>query len=417
MAASELKLSALPYQEALSDYLKTEEPETWAWFDSAQVRLEYADSLRLELLKQAYRLDPAAYPDLFAALADAKARLGLEVPVTIYQSQRNQQLNAALLYLPGEAHILLEGGLLQLLSPAELRGVLGHELAHYVLWSGGDGRMLLVDRIAHAMANDPRAEPSQIESARLMRLYTEIFADRGALQVTGDPNVVISGLVKIQTGLAQVDPVSYVRQAEEIFARAKVKTEGVSHPEAFIRARALMLWAENAPNVDAEIARMLEGERTLDQLDLVGQQHLTQLTRRWLQLLLRPAWFRTEPVRGQLRLFFPDFDFVPEDERDDALLAELREASNTVRDYFCYLLLDFASVDPELELEPVRAAFALAGEVGWDDRLESLVVKELKIKKREAQRLRAEVQAPAEGEAATDSEVQNQAGAVKGDEP
>lgn len=400
MAAAETQLSALPYQEALGHYLQTEEPETWAWFDSAQARSEYAEALRVDLLKKTYRLDPAAYPELFAALADAKARLGLEVPVTIYQSQRNEQLNAALLYLPGEAHIVLEGGLLQLLSPAELRGVLGHELAHYVLWSHHGGRMLLVDRIVHAMAADPRAEASHVESARLMRLYTEIFADRGALLVTGDPHTVIAGLVKIHTGLTQVDPASYVRQAEEIFSRAKVKTDGVSHPEAFIRARALMLWAENAPEVDAEIARMIEGERSLDQLDLLGQQRLTALTHRWLQLFLRPTWFRTEAIRGHVRLFFPDFDFAGEGHRDDALLTELRSAASSIRDYFCYLLLDFAAADPELELEPLRAAFALASELGWDERLESLVVKELKLKKREAQRLRAEARAAAAEDAA-----------------
>jgi hypothetical protein len=38
----------------------------------------------------------------------------------------------------------------------------------------------------------------------------------------------------------------------------------------------------------------------------------------------------------------------------------------------------------------LQAAFALASRLGWDERLESLVVKELKLKKREAQRLRAE---------------------------
>jgi Zn-dependent protease with chaperone function len=401
MATADSALLPLPYHEALADYLKTEEPETWGWFDSAEVKSEFAETLRVDLLRQTYRLDPAAHPELFAALGDAQTKLGVQSPVTVYQSQTNQQLNAALYHLPGEAHIVFEGAMLQLLTPAELRAVLGHELAHHVLWSG-TGRVLLADRILQAMAADPRAQPSHFESFRLMRLYTEIYADRGSLRVTGDPAVVISALVKIATGLAQVDPASYVRQAEEIFARAKVKTEGISHPEAFIRARAVMLWAENAPNLEQEIARMIEGDRSLDKLDLLGQHRLTALTRRWLQLFLRPAWFRTDTVRGQVRLLFPDFDFAVEDHRDDALLAELREASISVRDYFCYLLLDFSAVDAELETEPLKAAFVLATALGWDERLEALVVKELKVKKREAQKLRAEARtAAAEAEANT----------------
>src|SRR4051812_31230343 len=107
MAAFETTLRALPYQEALASYLKTEEAETWAWFDSRDAQAEYAESLRLELLKQTYRLEPATYPELFAALSDAKDRLGLEIPVTIYQSQSNRDLNATLYFLPGEAHIVL----------------------------------------------------------------------------------------------------------------------------------------------------------------------------------------------------------------------------------------------------------------------------------------------------------------------
>lgn len=390
MTDSETPLRPLPYQESLANYLRSQEPETWAWFAATEARSSDVELLRTELLKQTYRLEPVAFPGLFSALADAKAKLGLEnIPAHVYQAQSNRELNAALYFVPGEVHIVLQGDVLQLLDPAELRGVLGHELAHFVLWSGADQRFVLTDRISQAMANDPRAEPSHGESARLMRLYTEIFADRGALRVTGDPGAVISGLIKMQTGLRQVDAASYVRQAEEVFARAKVKTEGLSHPEAFIRTRAVMLWADGKPEVDAEVTRMIEGEVVLEKLDLVAQQRFAALTRRWLQLFLRHAWFHTDAVRGHARLFFPDFDFSLEGHRDAPLLDELREAGTSVRDYFCYLLLDFAAVDPELEFEPLRAAFALTSALGWDERLESLVVKELKLKKREAQQLRA----------------------------
>jgi hypothetical protein len=408
----ELKLQPLPYHRSLAHYLRTEEPETWAWFASAEAKAEHAESLRLELLKQTYRLDAAAYPDVFAALADAKSRLGLEIRVTLYQSQRNVQLNASIVYLPGEAHIIFEGGILQLLNPAELRSVLGHELAHYLLWDADGNEALVTDRAIHAMANDPRAEPSHQESARLMRLYTEIFADRGSLQVTGDPHVVISSLVKLQTGLTQVDVPSYVRQADEIFSRSKINAEHLTHPEAFIRARAINLWAENASNVDAEVARMIEGETSLDRLDLLAQQRVTSQTRRWLQLFLKATWLRTDAIRGQLKLYFPEFDFIAEDGRDDPLLDELRRAGTGVRDYFCYVLLDFVAADPELELEPLREAFALASEVGWDERLETLAVKELKLKKRDAQRVRAEARERLSNSAEIDSEPANEAEAT-----
>lgn len=390
MGLSESTLLAPPYLEALALYLQTEEPETWAWFDSTQAQTDYADALRLDLLKQTYRLDAVAHPDLFVALEEAKAKLGVTVPVTIYQSQRNRELNAALFFLPDEAHIVFEGDVLRLLDPAELRGVLGHELAHFVLWSGSERRFFITDRIMQAMAHEPRAESSHIESARLLRLYTEIFADRGALQVTADPTAVVSGLVKMQTGLAQIDAASYGRQAEEVFAKSKVRTEELSHPEAFIRARATMLWAGDREKIEPEVTRMIEGAPSLDKLDLLGQQRVTRLTRAWLHTYLQPDWIRTDAVRGHARMFFPEFEFKAEVSAEKDSLVELRDAALSVRDYFCFLLLDFCAVDPELELEPLREAFRLAGEFGWDARLESLAVKELKLKKRDVQKLRAE---------------------------
>lgn len=390
-------LQPLTYHEALASYLQVHEPATWSWFDSAQAQANYAENLRLDLLKQTYRLDPASHAEAYAALTEAKEKLGLgAVPASLYQSQVSHSLNAALFHLPGEIHVVFDGGVLQLLDARELRGVLGHELAHYLLWSEHERRFLVADRAALGMANDQRSEPSHVASARLLRLYTEIYADRGALKVTGDPAPVISGLVKMSTGLTQVDPGSYARQAEEIFSRSKVRTEGVSHPEAFIRARAITLWANGAPDVEAEIERMIEGATPLEQLDLVGQHRLTELTRRWITELLRPAWFQTEPVRAHTRLFFDDFipaspadtGARPPAPLDDAWVAELRDRDGSVRDYLCYVLLDFAAIDPELEQEPLRVAFALAARAGWADRLETLATKELKLKKRDVQKVR-----------------------------
>ena len=388
------QLQPLPYHEALADYLSNAEAEAWEWFASAQAQSDYAEELRLELLKQTYRLDATTYPEAFRMLEQARACLTPDLPVTLYQSQKNHGLNASIYHLPGEAHIVFEGNMLQLLTPAELLGVFGHELSHYRLWNDAAGRFFIADRMAQAMASEPRAEPSHVESARLLRLYTEIYADRGALCVTGEPGSVISGLVKIHTGLTQVDADSYVKQADEVFARSKARTEGLSHPEAFIRARSIKLWADKSPEANAEVTRMIEGAVSLEKLDLLGQYRLTDFTRRWLRLLLHAPWFQSDPVKAHARLYFPDLQFPVTDHADEELLAALRESPVNVRDYFCYLLLDFSAVDPDLEDEPLKAAYALAQKVEWEDRLEALSVKELKLKKRDAKRVREEALPP-----------------------
>lgn len=379
----------------MANYLNAAESEAWEWFASAQAQSDYAEELRLELLKQTYRLDAATHPDVFRALDQARARLTPDLPVTLYQSQKNHGVNASIYCLPGEAHIVFEGNVLQLLTPAELLGVFGHELAHYCLWNEASGRFFVADRMAQAMASEARAESSQVESARLLRLYTEIYADRGALCVTGEAGPVITGLVKLHTGLTQVDAGSYVKQADEVFARSKARTEGLSHPETFIRARAIRLWADKAPEADSEVTRMIEGPVSLEKLDLLGQHRLTDFTLRWLRLLLRAPWFQSDLVKAHARLYFPDLQFAAADHTDDDLLAALREVPINVRDYFCYLLLDFSAVDPELEDEPLKAAYLLAQKLEWEDRLEALSVKELKLKKRDAKRVREEALPPA----------------------
>ena len=44
-------LQPLPYHRELTDYLKTHERDLWDWFSSSQARLNYTETLRLDLLK------------------------------------------------------------------------------------------------------------------------------------------------------------------------------------------------------------------------------------------------------------------------------------------------------------------------------------------------------------------------------
>src|SRR5262249_31805553 len=217
-------------------------------------------------LRSTYRLQPESHPELYQAVDAAKARLDLDIPVTLYQAQQGTESNATLYFIPGEGHLVFFGPVLALLDPTELKSVIGHELAHYLLWVRENGEFHIADRLVQAVAADPRASASHEQTARRYRLYTEIYADRGSLCVTGELNPVIAGLVKIETGLSHVSAESYLRQAEEIFASGAVVTEGLSHPETFIRALALALWHRHASRDDspAHYRDMIEGQSALN---------------------------------------------------------------------------------------------------------------------------------------------------------
>jgi hypothetical protein len=395
--ALEHNLEPLPYHVELREYLKSRECELWNWFASAQAKAAYTENLRLELLKSTYRLDAEGHPGLYANVNEAKRQLQLDIPITLYQAPNTPELNASLFFIPEEGHIVLSGPVLTLLDADELKSVIGHELAHYHLWRRDGGEFHIADRLLQAVASDPRASSSHEQTARRYQLYTEVFADRGSLCVTGDVNPVVAGLVKMQTGLSHVSAPSYLKQAEEIFAKGNVATEGLSHPETFIRARALALWQEQGTNAATPIASMIEGAVSLEELDLIAQARLTRRTRRLLEYLLQPKWFQTPAVLAHARMFFDDFQ--PPQARDATALDGLRVGDPKLREYLCYLLLDFVTVDPELEDVPLAAALDLSRQLELDSEFEKLAAKELKMKVRDVRRIReqaAEMLASAE---------------------
>lgn len=102
-------LEPLPYHVEVRDFLKSREHELWRWFASAQAKADYTENLRLELLKSTYRLDAEGHPTLCEAVNEAKARLQLDIPVTLYQATGGAELNASLFFIPEEGTLSFPG--------------------------------------------------------------------------------------------------------------------------------------------------------------------------------------------------------------------------------------------------------------------------------------------------------------------
>jgi hypothetical protein len=380
-------LSPLPQHRALVDWLRTRESEVWQWHADAERLTQDAAEVRLSLLRDTYRMDAGEHPDLFAEIAAAQEALGLsDITVHAYQAQGHATPNAAICYLPGEAHLIFSGPILTLLSAAELRAVIGHELAHHLLWRMEDGAYYLADRILHLSAEHPEAEPSHGRSARLWSLATELFADRGSYLAAGCIETAVAGLVKTCTGLAQVSGKSYLAQAAEIFSRTQPRTEGLTHPETFMRARALQLWVEQDDALDAMISRMLAVDEGIEELDLLQQARLAELTVRFLRQHLRPAWFQSEAVRALARLYFPDF--APAETVDDELPAALAALPKPQREYLCQVMIDFCAVDPDLGELPLAAGFERAREWECTGPFEKLAARDLRVKAKDLKRVK-----------------------------
>jgi len=372
----------LPYQQAVLDYLKAEDPAVWQWFAERRANPELAAAVRLELLKSTYRIDRHTQEDLYVLAEGVAGQLGLNVPITFYQAQHPQGLNAGLVWLPGEAHLILSGPVMATLSQIELKALLGHEISHLLLTEGWNGEHLVVSQMLAAPANDSAAHPSYAATARLHDLYTELFCDRGAWFVTQDLAATVSVLVKVSTGLTEVNAESYLRQANEVFGQEQAKTEGITHPESYIRARALALWVEQGDEAALEIARMLEGPPELARLDLLNQRRVTDLTRRLIDALLAPKWFQTERVLAHARSFFDQYAPPDASAADGPLQNDIATQDNALGDYYGYVLLDFVTVDRDLEDLPLAAALVLSRRLGLAERFKEIVLKELKLTKK-----------------------------------
>src|SRR5262249_18536522 len=153
----------MPYHCAMVKHLQTTEPGLWSWFSSTRKRVEEADAVRLDLLKSTYRLEPQVQPKLYDLATSVRERIGLTCSVTLYQAQIGNTLNAALAYLPGEAHVILAGPLADVLAESELCAILAHELAHYLLYDEGEGEYLIASDLLRALSADAASGPAASE--------------------------------------------------------------------------------------------------------------------------------------------------------------------------------------------------------------------------------------------------------------
>jgi len=256
--------------------------------------------------------------------------------------------------------------------------VIGHELAHHHLWLAQDGDFLVADRLLSTIGTHPEADPSHVRCAHRYRLVTELFADRGAFVACESVPTAVAALVKLETGFAGVSGESYLRQAREVVGAARPPAEPGSHPETFLRARALEAWTVSGEAANAEIEGWLDTSTTLDALDVVAQRKTMALTRRLVADVLRRDRFRSEAVATHARQFFPDV--VAAAAPDPGLDEALRAVAPHLREFFSYVLLDFAAVDPDLTDEAVPAAVVHARRIGLGPTFEALVPKELGLR-------------------------------------
>ncbi len=371
-------LNILPYHELTTSYLQ-KQTSVWDFFSNQIHKEEQLKQFKTDLLKNTYKFDETTDAELYQKVNVAKQKLNLSIPVVLYQAQNTEEMNASILYLNGEGHIVFSGKILQLLTDDEQQAIIAHELSHILLYTQINGNVEIADRMITAIANHQGSTPAHYETARLFKLYTEIFCDRGAYHVTENYAPIISSLVKISTGLQSVNADSYIKQAEEIFtAEVDTKTTGVSHPENFIRARAVWFWHTKQSDANELVKQMIEGNINIEELDLFRQQQISIVTEKLINTILFPEWMKTPQTMALGKQYFGNLQ-LNGSANNEMLLSQIENLHSNLHDYLAYVLYDFATTDKILEDLPLGHAFFIADELKLDKAFANTVKKERKL--------------------------------------
>lgn len=371
-------MKPFPFQCQLRDYFKNQS-KTWAWFLDKNVQKEQIESFKTDLLKNAYRIDPATETQWYELLEKAKAKLNLSLPVTLYQSQQVDYNNGAIVHFENEAHLILSGSVLKLLNPDELLALFGHELSHIHLNSIENGDFEVTNRIINAIANDYKSELFYHETARIFQLFTELYCDLGALKVTENLETVITTLVKIETGLEKVSAESYLKQADEILARIEAGSSGESHPEIFIRAKSLQLLSNfNEENIK-KIEEIVKGKLDLQLLTLFGKKEVYGITKNLIDLFTKPKWMQSEHNILLYKQYFAQYNPNRELILDTDFKAKINNSKDNLKNYYVYILYDFSMSDPELKEIALGHALDFSEQLELDSFLKTIIKKEQKL--------------------------------------
>lgn len=180
-------------------------------------------------MHHAREVDPAEAPDLHRMVAELARRADIPTP-RVYLIPEAQPNAFATGRDPAHAVVAVTEGILGLLSPRELRGVLAHEIAHVknrdiLVSSIAAALASLVTYVAHAFGflglhgRDEEEEPGSATGGLLLALVApfaatliqlgisrsrEYLADETGARLAGDPAALASALMKLERGAAAI---------------------------------------------------------------------------------------------------------------------------------------------------------------------------------------------------------------------
>lgn len=210
----------------------------------------------LENIAASVLVGPNQLPELYHSLIEACEVLDLEAP-QLYVKQHPVP-NAYTFAMRGkQPFIVVHTSLIELLTPAEIQAVIGHELGHLKCDHGV--YLTLANLLTLATSQLPFGNVlMQSWQSQIMEWVrcAEFTCDRAALLATQDARTVASVLMKLSGGSPTLSPQlnldAFIDQARSYDAISesetgemlkRMKTDDLSHPVPVLRAREIDRWA------------------------------------------------------------------------------------------------------------------------------------------------------------------------------
>ncbi len=221
--------------------------------------LRRRNALRCRLLSHSVRVSVGLMPHLADSFQRLTERFELSGGLEAYV-HNDGAVNAFVAKGVSRTIVVLSSGAVNLLTPAELEFVIGHELGHAVYGH-------LEVPVDHLLKEE-RFSPRLSMTLRAWQRAAEISADRAGLVSCESLGVAANALFKSQSGLelpgGGVQPGDFAAQWEQLVD--EVLTEGqrdhwqLSHPFPTLRMKAMILFwdgRDQPGEVDEEVARLL----------------------------------------------------------------------------------------------------------------------------------------------------------------
>jgi Zn-dependent protease with chaperone function len=249
----------------------------------------YLDNIAASVL-----VGPNQLPELYHSLLEACEVLDLDVP-QLYIKQHPVP-NAYTFAMRGkQPFIVVHTSLIELLTPAEVQAVIGHELGHLKCDHGV--YLTLANLLTLATGQLPFGNVlMQSWQSQIMEWVrcAEFTCDRAALLATQDARTVASVLMKLSGGSPKLSPLlnldAFIDQARSYDAISesetgellkRLKTDDLSHPVPVLRAREIDRWASTASYQTLLEHRPLAEERSGAEANGKANEKKRELTGGW----------------------------------------------------------------------------------------------------------------------------------------